>query len=62
MSIPNKVYFLEGYASFLVGDLVNPYHPKRQFDDHREWQRGFDQGYFDELNKTKEAGVTNGQA
>jgi hypothetical protein len=40
-----------GYRAFANGTVVNPYTPDTHF--HREWDRGFNAAYFDNLAKAK---------
>jgi len=44
--------FAQGYEAFLKGYLVCPYRPHRMFE--REWHRGFNVAYFDNLKKINE--------
>lgn len=39
----------EGYYAFSRGWLKNQYHPDS--NKGKEWQRGFDKAYFDNLDK-----------
>lgn len=43
--------FAEGKRAFKEGRHDNPYHPDKQFDEHREWARGYNRGYFNALRK-----------
>lgn len=43
--------YKEGYASFRVGNLSNPYPDNT--NNHRSWQFGFNTAYFDNLKKVK---------
>ena len=45
-------YYNHGMSSFRKGQLVNPY-PKDTVK-HREWERGFNTAYFENLEKVKE--------
>jgi hypothetical protein len=45
--------FTEGYEAFLKGNLICPYRPMRMFS--REWHRGFNTAYFDNLKKIRAA-------
>jgi hypothetical protein len=51
--IPDREAFVAGKISFMVGGIENPYHPYDQFDEHREWQRGFDRAYFENISLVK---------
>ena len=53
MSIPDREAFVAGKISFMVGGIENPYHPDHEFDEHREWQRGFDRAYFENIALVK---------
>ena len=44
-------YYNHGISSFWKGQLANPY-PINTVK-HREWQRGFNKAYFDNLEKVK---------
>ena len=44
--LPKEVY-LEGLAAFKAGKLDNPYKPRTYY--WKEWSRGFDSGYFENL-------------
>lgn len=45
--------FTEGYEAFLKGNLICPYRPMRMFS--REWHRGFNTAYFENLKKIRAA-------
>ena len=40
-----------GFRAFAKGTIVNPFTPDTHF--HREWDRGFNAAYFENLSKTK---------
>jgi hypothetical protein len=48
-----RIQFEQGYFAFIKGWLNNQYNPYTT--QGKEWQRGFDRGYFDNLRKLKEA-------
>ena len=49
---PLKVQFNTGYDGFKYNRPVNPFHKDpMQF---REWNRGFDRAYFDNLKRVKD--------
>jgi hypothetical protein len=50
---PLRIQFEQGYFAFKNGWLSNQYNPHTT--QGKEWQRGFDRGYFDNLRKLKEA-------
>lgn len=43
--------YREGYASFRVGNLSNPY--PENTNNYRSWQFGFNTAYFENLKKVK---------
>lgn len=45
--------FYQGYRSFNIGNLVNPHRVNTL--KHREWEHGFNTGYFDCLRKLEAA-------
>lgn len=49
---PLKVQQTMGYSSFKKGEHVNPY-PKDTMQ-YREWNRGYDRAYYDNLNWVRE--------
>lgn len=49
---PLSVQFKEGYRAFFKGWLTNKYHPENVRG--KEWQRGFDRGYFENLNRLRQ--------
>jgi hypothetical protein len=44
----------KGRLAFIEGQLSNPYQQDSEFKEHRNWQLGFNQAYFRELNWVKE--------
>ena len=44
----------QGELSFKRGELINPYHNKYKFWQHRDWQLGFNSAYFKNLEKVKQ--------
>lgn len=46
----NKVV-QQGHTSFTKGNLVNPYNEGT--NKHKQWEFGFNQAYFDNLEKVK---------
>lgn len=50
-TLPDNEAFAAGQISFMVGAIENPYHPLNEFDEHREWQRGFNNAYFKQLKQ-----------
>lgn len=50
---PLRIQFDQGYYAFTKGWLTNQYNPHTT--QGKEWQRGFDRGYFDNLRKLNEA-------
>lgn len=46
---PLKIQFSKGYNAFKRGKLNCPYHPNTM--QAREWQRGFNKAYFDNLER-----------
>ena len=44
----------QGKKDFNGGRLNNPYHHQHNFRRHRDWQIGFNQAYFDNLEKVKQ--------
>ncbi len=50
-SAPLRIQFEQGYKAFRHGWIVNQYDPMSVAG--KEWQRGFDRGYFDNLDRYK---------
>jgi hypothetical protein len=48
-SAPLRIQFEQGYKAFRHGWLVNQYEPSSVAG--KEWQRGFDRGYFDNIER-----------
>ena len=48
-NVPLRIQFDQGYYAFSRGWLSNQYDPDSNAG--KEWQRGFDRAYFDNLNK-----------
>ena len=46
---PLKIQYQQGYYAFSRGWLANQYNPESVAG--KEWQRGFDRAYFDNLDK-----------
>jgi hypothetical protein len=51
--IPDTETFVAGKLSFIAGLIENPYDPVEHFEAYREWQRGFDRAYFENLSYHK---------
>jgi len=49
---PLKVQFNTGYDGFKYNRLVNPFHKDTM--QFREWNRGFNRAYFDNLKRVKD--------
>ena len=49
----------QGELSFKRGELINPYHNKYKFWQHRDWQLGFNRAYFKNLEKVKQNEIIN---
>jgi hypothetical protein len=52
-SAPLRIQFDQGYYAFTRGWINNQYHPESVAG--KEWQRGFNRGYFDNLTKMTDA-------
>ena len=48
-SAPLRIQFEQGYKAFRHGWIVNQYDPVSVAG--KEWQRGFDRGYFDNIER-----------
>ena len=48
---PLRIQFEQGYKAFINGWLSNQYNPSSMMG--KEWQRGFDIAYFDNLDLVK---------
>tara|TARA_R100001510_G_C7590848_1_gene160611 strand:- start:405 stop:626 length:222 start_codon:yes stop_codon:yes gene_type:complete len=48
---PLRIQFQKGYDSFKRGKVKNPFHPNSM--QYREWCRGFNSAYFQNLKKVK---------
>jgi hypothetical protein len=46
---PLKVQYQMGYENFKRGKLVNPFHEDTM--QYREWHRGFNKAYYDNLKR-----------
>ncbi len=44
----------QGKLAFIRGDVTNPYHSNSKFREHRNWQLGFDQAYFRNLERVQQ--------
>lgn len=49
---PLRYQFDRGRSDFYKGRITSPF--AFTTDQHKEWQRGFDSGYFENLKKVKE--------
>jgi hypothetical protein len=49
---PLKVQFERGYLDFKRGRVNNPFHSDTM--QYREWERGFNAAYFENLKRVKE--------
>ena len=49
---PLKMQYEKGYSDFWRGRVLNPFHKDTM--QHREWSRGFNVAYFEQLKKVKE--------
>jgi|TARA_B100000424_G_C22701242_1_gene382424 hypothetical protein len=49
---PLKFQFEQGYGDFKRGRVGNPFHKDTM--QHREWNRGFNKAYFEQLKKVKQ--------
>lgn len=49
---PLRMQFDKGYRDFRRGKTTNPFHPDTM--QHREWQRGFDIAYYEQLKRVQE--------
>jgi hypothetical protein len=49
---PLRMQFEKGYRDFKRGRVTNPFHPDTM--QHREWQRGFDTAFADQLSRVQE--------
>ena len=49
---PLKFQHEKGYKDFRRGVVVNPFHKDTM--QYREWERGFNQAYFEQLKRVKE--------
>lgn len=49
---PLKMQYEKGYTDFWRGRVWNPFHKDTM--QHREWNRGFNVAYFEQLKKVKE--------
>jgi hypothetical protein len=49
---PLKVQYTMGFDGFRYNRLVNPFHKDTM--QFREWNRGFDKAYFDNLKRVKD--------
>jgi len=48
---PLKFQFDQGYTAFKRGKVWNPFHTDTM--QHREWERGFNKAYFEQLERIK---------
>jgi len=49
---PLRMQYEKGYSDFKKGRLMNPFHEDTM--QFREWNRGFNVAYFEQLKKVKE--------
>ena len=49
---PLRMQYEKGYKDFERGRINNPFHPDTM--QHREWQRGFDTAFADQLKRVKD--------
>lgn len=49
---PLRMQYEKGYSDFKKGKLMNPFHEDTM--QFREWNRGFNVAYFEQLKKVKE--------
>ena len=49
---PLKYQYEKGYHDFKHGRVFNPFHKDTM--QHREWLRGFNKAYFEQLKRVKE--------
>lgn len=49
---PLRMQYEKGYSDFKKGRLINPFHEDTM--QFREWNRGFNVAYFEQLKKVKE--------
>jgi hypothetical protein len=59
---PLRVQYQMGYSSFKNGSnlLASPF--DKDTMQHREWERGFNKAYFDQLKRVKEYERTTGRS
>jgi len=48
---PLRMQYEKGYADFWKGRIGNPFHKDTM--QHREWNRGFNTAYFEQLKKVQ---------
>lgn len=64
---PLRMQYERGYKDFQRGRVINPFHSDTM--QHREWQRGFNKAYVEQLNRvqsneqtrTRGTGVSKGE-
>jgi len=49
---PLRMQYEKGYSDFKKGRVLNPFHEDTM--QFREWNRGFNVAYFEQLKKVKE--------
>lgn len=49
---PLRMQYERGYKDFGRGRITNPFHPDTM--QHREWQRGFETAFADQLKRVQE--------
>lgn len=52
--------FARGLADFTSGSVVSPF--GLDTNNHREWERGFNKGYFSNLERVREIEAGRGSA
>ena len=52
---PLKFQFEKGYTDFKHGRVFNPFHKDTM--QHREWLRGFNKAYFEQLKKVRRRAI-----
>ena len=56
---PLRMQFEKGYADFKHGRVVNPFSIHTM--QNREWERGFNKAYFEQLKRVKKYEKTKGR-
>lgn len=55
---PLRMQFEKGYTDFKHGRVTNPFHVHTM--QNREWERGFNKAYFEQLKRIKKYEQTKG--